>query len=39
LAVRDWDELAETYFDRYWESEMPERFKSAYRILWEKWKG
>lgn len=37
LAVRDWDELVETYFDRYWEFEMPDRFKDAYRVLWEKW--
>lgn len=37
LAVRDWNELVETYFDRYWEFEMPDRFKAAYRVLWEKW--
>ena len=39
LAVRDWDELVETYFDRYWEFEMPDRFRTAYRVLWEKWAG
>ena len=37
LAVRDWDELVETYFDRYWEFEMPDSFKAAYQGLWEKW--
>ncbi len=39
LAVRDWDELLETYFDRYWEFEMPDRFKAAYQVLWMKWAG
>lgn len=39
LAVRDWDELVETYFDRYWEFEMPGRFKAAYQVLWMKWAG
>jgi len=37
LAARDWDELVETYFDRYWKFEMPDRFKTAYRELWDKW--
>lgn len=39
LAVRDWDDLVETYFDRYWKFEMPDRFKAVYRVLWEKWMG
>jgi hypothetical protein len=37
LAVRSWDELLETYFDRYWKFEMPDELKYAYRALLEKW--
>lgn len=37
LTVCSWDELLETYFDRYWGNDMPDSFKAAYRTLWEKW--
>ena len=37
LTVRSWDELLETYFDRYWKFEMSDELKDAYRSLLEKW--